>query len=144
MRHKYRSGQVTGEDYRPFLTWFKGQVGGAQKLLATILKQHVFMCLHVFTHARMHARTRTHTRKHTLPAINHRAVSVLQDGSTSASLYIYTVTGRQWACLTQVYERRNTVAWQRRRETDKSECKHGGKNQLRSFQEKGMREEWVT
>jgi len=80
---------------------------------------------------RAHART----RKHTLPAINHRAVSVLQDGSTSAaSLYIYTVTGKQWACLTQVYERRNTVAWQWRRETDKSECKHEGKNQLRSFQ----------
>jgi hypothetical protein len=62
-------------------------------------------------------------------------VSVLQDGSTNAvSLYIYTVTGRQWACLTEVYERRNTVAWQWRRETDKSECKHEGKNRLRPFQ----------
>ena len=116
-------------------------------MLAIILKQHVFVCVHVFTHTHAHA----HTRKHTLPAINHRAVSVLQDGSTSAaSLYIYTVTGRQWACLTQVYERRNTVAWQWRREKDKSECKHEGKNQLRSFQgrkkerEKGMRREtWV-
>jgi len=120
---------VTGEEYRPNLTWFKGQVGGPQKLLATILKQHVFVRVHVFSHTHTRAHTHACARKHTLPAINHRAVSVLQDGSTSAaSLYIYTVTGRQWACLTQVYERRNTVAWQWRRETDKSECKHEGKN----------------
>jgi len=101
------------------------------------LSHLVFVCVHMcsHTHTHRHACTRTHARKHTLPAINHRAVSVLQDGSTSAaSLYIYTVTGRQWACLTQVYERRNTVAWQWRRETDKSECKHEGKNQLRYFQ----------
>jgi len=76
-------------------------------------------------------------------------VSVLQDGSTSAaSLYIYTVTGRQWACLTQVYERRNTVAWQWRRETDKSECKHGSKSNFDPSKEgrkkeKGTRETWV-
>jgi hypothetical protein len=50
LRQKHRSRQVTGEDYRPNLTWFKGQVGGAQKLLATILKQHVFVRVHVFSH----------------------------------------------------------------------------------------------